>query len=261
LTLDGLLGGGRALSPREPNGPVALYHDLAWFDVGRCRAAVALRGRGHLWPTRCCPQRRAARHAALHRRALSQPSMRVHSAVDALGVHATFHAVPDEVRSRSRSPDTVHSTYDPEWANASSPCSLNRPGAQAASRPFSGRFPVHFFWACDPRHTRYSGGLQSAAGRRGLIAQSEDAGGIVGFWPGSGAFPGRRSTRTHIPNRTESRSSGSRRPAAGTPGSASSPFFAGRAQLRRRVQPNAGFARRMARHFAAGTRACVGPLT
>ena len=117
------------------------------------------------------------------------------AALAALGIRAKFHAVPDEVPDPIPfAEDTVHSTYEPEWANrffsvlAQADLVLKEHRAR-----FLGRMsPVHFFWGSfDLANTRYSGRPAEPPPGAGLIARkSEDAEQIcAGFWPGSAAFP------------------------------------------------------------------------
>jgi hypothetical protein len=115
--------------------------------------------------------------------------------LEALRISAKFRPVPDEVSDPIPfADDTVHSAYDPEWANrffhvlGQSDLVLK----DHRSR-FRGRSsPVHFFWGSfDLAYTRYSGRPADAPPGAGLIARrSEDADQVcVGFWPGSAVFP------------------------------------------------------------------------
>jgi hypothetical protein len=117
------------------------------------------------------------------------------SVLEALGIRATFHPVPDEVSDPIPfAEDTVHAAYDPKSANrffhalAQADLALKEHRAR-----FRGRTsPVHFFWGSfDLALTRYSGRPAEAPPGAGLIARkSEDAEQIcAGFWPGSAAFP------------------------------------------------------------------------
>jgi hypothetical protein len=117
------------------------------------------------------------------------------AALEGLGIHAKIRPVPDEVLDPIPfAEDTVHSAYDPEWANR-----FFRVLARAdlmlkehRSR-FRGRTsPVHFFWGSfDLANTRYSGGAAKPPPGADLIARkSEDAEQIcAGFWPGGATFP------------------------------------------------------------------------
>jgi hypothetical protein len=112
-----------------------------------------------------------------------------------LGIEADFRPVPDEVSDPIPfAEDTVHRTYEPEWANR-----FWRVLAQVdlvlkdhRSR-FRGRTsPVHFFWGTfDLALTRFSGRAVQPPPGAGLIRRlSADAEQIcTGFWPGSEQFP------------------------------------------------------------------------
>ena len=117
------------------------------------------------------------------------------SNLGALGIQADFRPVPDEVSDPIPfAEDTVHSTYDPEWANR-----FWRVLSQAdlvlkehRSR-FRGRTsPVHFFWGTfDLANSRYSGRPATPPPGVGRI---ERLGGdaevaCAGFWPGHARYP------------------------------------------------------------------------
>ena len=117
------------------------------------------------------------------------------TALKGLGIHVKFRPVPDEVSDPIPfAEDTVHSAYDPEWANrffqvlAQADLVLKEHRAR-----FRGRTsPVHFFWGSfDLATTRYSGRPAEPPPGAGVIARrSEDAEQIcAGFWPGSATFP------------------------------------------------------------------------
>ena len=140
------------------------------------------------------------------------------AALDGLGIQAKFHPVPDEVSDPIPfAEDTVHSAYDPEWANRFFQVLARADLVLKEHRSrFRGRTsPVHFFWGSfDLANTRYSGRtaepppapIPSLASPRTPSRSAQDSGRAA-----------RRSlsppsTRTPIPSRLESRSSGSSRP-------------------------------------------------
>jgi len=117
------------------------------------------------------------------------------SNLSALGIKADFRPVPSEVDDPIPfAEDTVHSTYEPEWANrfwrVTSQVDLL---LKAHRSRYRGRTsPVHFFWGSfDLANTRYSGRPAEPPPGAGLIARlSEDAEQIcAGFWPGNPRFP------------------------------------------------------------------------
>jgi hypothetical protein len=117
------------------------------------------------------------------------------SNLGALGVKPAFRPIPDEVDDPIPfAEDTVHSAYEPEWANrfwrVLSQVDLVLKGHRSR---FRGRAtPVQFFWGSfDLAHTRYSGRPAEPPPDAGLIARlSEDAEQICGgFWPGHRRFP------------------------------------------------------------------------
>src|SRR6266581_5580758 len=87
------------------------------------------------------------------------------AALDGLGIHAKIRPVPDEVSDPIPfAEDTVHSAYDPEWANRFFHVLARADLVLKEHRSrFRGRTsPVHFFWGSfDLANTRYSGALQS----------------------------------------------------------------------------------------------------
>ena len=117
------------------------------------------------------------------------------SNLGALGIQADFRPIPDEVSDPIPfAEDTVHSTYDPEWANR-----FWRVLSQAdlvlkehRSR-FRGRTsPVHFFWGTfDLANSRYSGRPATPPPGVGRIERlSGDAEvSCAGFWPGHARYP------------------------------------------------------------------------
>jgi hypothetical protein len=115
--------------------------------------------------------------------------------LEAMGMQVKFRPVPDEVSDPIPfAEDTVHATYDPEWANRFFHVLVQADLVLKEHRArFRGRTsPVHFFWGSfDLALTRYSGRPAEAPPGAGLIARrSEDAEQIcAGFWPGNAAFP------------------------------------------------------------------------
>ena len=115
--------------------------------------------------------------------------------LDALGIHANFRPVPDEVPDPIPfAEDTVHSTYEPEWANRFFQVLSQADLILKQHRShFRGRTsPVHFFWGTfDLANTRYSGRSVTPPPGAGYI---ERLGGdaevaCAGFWPGSARYP------------------------------------------------------------------------
>jgi len=115
--------------------------------------------------------------------------------LDGLGIQAKLRPVPDEVSDPIPfAEDTVHSAYDPEWANRFFQVLARADLVLKEHRSrFRGRTsPVHFFWGSfDLANTRYSGRTAEPPPGADFIARkSEDAEQIcVGFWPGSATFP------------------------------------------------------------------------
>ena len=117
------------------------------------------------------------------------------SNLSALGIHADFRPVPDEVSDPIPfAEDTVHSAYEPEWANRFWRVLLQADLVLKEHRSrFRGRTsPVHFFWGTfDLANTRYSGRAVTPPPGVGRI---ERLGGdaevaCAGFWPGSDRYP------------------------------------------------------------------------
>jgi hypothetical protein len=113
----------------------------------------------------------------------------------ALGVRPEFRPVPDEiVDAIPFAQDTIHASYDPEWAHrfwrVLSQVDLVLKEHRARYR---GRTtPVQFFWGSfDLALTRFSGRpAEPPPGAGLLMRRSEDAEQIcAGFWPGSPSFP------------------------------------------------------------------------
>jgi hypothetical protein len=117
------------------------------------------------------------------------------SNLDELGIRAKFRPVPDEVSDPIPfADDTVHSAYEPEWANRFLQVLLQADLVLNEHRSrFQGRTsPVHFFWGTfDLANTRYSGRSVTPPSGVGYI---ERLGGdaevaCAGFWPGSERYP------------------------------------------------------------------------
>jgi hypothetical protein len=135
------------------------------------------------------------RHVALVARPVAAFYKEFMSALDGLGIHAKLRPVPDEVSDPIPfAEDTVHSAYDPGWANRFFQVLARADLVLKEHRSrFRGRTsPVHFFWGSfDLANTRYSGRTAEPPSGADLIARkSEDAEQIcAGFWPGSATFP------------------------------------------------------------------------
>ena len=112
-----------------------------------------------------------------------------------LDIHANFRPIPDEVSDPIPfADDTVHSTYQPEWANRFWRVLSQVDLVLKEHRShFSGRSsPVHFFWGTfDLAYTRYSGRPSvpppSAGFLERIAGDAEQA--CAGFWPGHARFP------------------------------------------------------------------------
>lgn len=135
------------------------------------------------------------RHVALTARPVADFYADFMSNLNALGIHPKFRPVPDEVSDPIPfAEDTVHSAYEPEWANR-----FWRVLSQAdlvlkehRSR-FRGRTsPVHFFWGTfDLANTRYSGRavtLPPGVGRIERLGGDAEVA-CAGFWPGNPRYP------------------------------------------------------------------------
>ncbi len=113
----------------------------------------------------------------------------------AMGVDPRFRPVPDEVSDPIPfAEDTVHSKYEPEWANRFFRVLSNVDLVLKGHRSrFRGRTsPVHFFWGTfDLANTRFSGRPATPPPNAGIIQRlSADAEQIcAGFWPGSREYP------------------------------------------------------------------------
>jgi hypothetical protein len=117
------------------------------------------------------------------------------SNLSALGIQANFKPAPDEVGDPIPfAEDTVHSAYEPEWANRCWRVLLQADMVLKDHRTrFRGRSsPVHFFWGTfDLAHSRFSGRPAEPRPGAGRIERlSGDAEQVcAGFWPGSATFP------------------------------------------------------------------------
>ena len=117
------------------------------------------------------------------------------STLSAIGIAPSFQPVPSEVSDPIPfAEDTVHSAYEPDWANRFFKV-LSR--ADLVLKDHRSRFrgrtsPVHFFWGTfDLAITRFSGRPAEPPPNAGIIHRlSADAEQIcAGFWPGSEKFP------------------------------------------------------------------------
>jgi hypothetical protein len=113
----------------------------------------------------------------------------------ALGIETRFKPIPDEVADPIPfADDTVHSAYEPEWANrfwrVLSQVDLVLKDHRSRYRGRTS--PVHFFWGSfDLANARFSGRAAEAPAGSGLIERlGGDAEQIcAGFWPGHDRFP------------------------------------------------------------------------
>jgi hypothetical protein len=135
------------------------------------------------------------RRVALTARPVADSYADFMSNLNALGIHADFRPIPDEVRDPIPfAEDTVHKAYEPEWANR-----FWRVLSQVdivlkdhRSRYRGRTSPVHFFWGSfDLANTRFSGRAAKPPPGAGLIERkSADAEEVcAGFWPGDSRFP------------------------------------------------------------------------
>jgi hypothetical protein len=117
------------------------------------------------------------------------------SNLKALGIEARFKPSPDEVADPIPfAEDTIHSAYEPEWANrfwrVLSQVDLVLKDHRARYRGRTS--PVHFFWGSfDLANTRFSGRPVDPPPGSGLLERlGGDAEQIcAGFWPGHEHFP------------------------------------------------------------------------
>jgi hypothetical protein len=135
------------------------------------------------------------RRVALTARPVAEFYADIMSNLSALGIEAQFRPIPDEVTDPIPfAEDTVHHSYEPEWANRfwRVLTQVDLVLKDHRSR-FRGRTsPVHFFWGTfDLALTRFSGRVAQPPPGAGIIRRlSADAEQIcAGFWPGSPQFP------------------------------------------------------------------------
>ena len=117
------------------------------------------------------------------------------SNLKALGIETRFKPRPDEVADPIPfAEDTIHSAYEPEWANRfwRVLSQVDLVLKEHRSRYRGRTTPVHFFWGSfDLANTRYSGrAVDPPPGARLLERVGGDAEQIcAGFWPGHERFP------------------------------------------------------------------------
>ncbi len=117
------------------------------------------------------------------------------SNLGALGIRAGIRPIPDEVSDPIPfAEDSVHATYEPEWANrfwrVLSQVDLVLKDHRSRYRGRTS--PVHFFWGTfDLANTRFSGRPAQPPPGAGLIARRSADAELVcgGFWPGDPRFP------------------------------------------------------------------------
>jgi hypothetical protein len=135
------------------------------------------------------------RRVALTSRPVADFHAELMSNLTALGIVANYRPIPDEVSDPIPfAEDTVHSTYEPEWANrfwrVLSQVDLVLKAHRAR---FRGRTsPVQFFWGTfDLALVRFSGRAVEPPPGAGLLERvGGDAEQIcAGFWPGHARFP------------------------------------------------------------------------
>ncbi|HEV3102509.1 MAG TPA: DUF5996 family protein [Candidatus Dormibacteraeota bacterium] len=135
------------------------------------------------------------RRVALTSRPVADFHAEFMSNLAALGIVATFRPIPDEVSDPIPfAEDTVHSTYEPEWANrfwrVLSRVDLVLKEHRARYRGRTS--PVEFFWGSfDLAIVRFSGRAIDPPPGAGLLERvGGDAEQIcAGFWPGHARFP------------------------------------------------------------------------
>jgi uncharacterized protein DUF5996 len=117
------------------------------------------------------------------------------SNLSALGIEARFKPSPDEVANPIPfAEDSVHSAYEPEWANRfwRVLSQVDLVLKEHRSRYRGRTTPVHFFWGSfDLANSRFSGRPAVVPpGARRLERLGGDAEQIcAGFWPGHERFP------------------------------------------------------------------------
>jgi hypothetical protein len=135
------------------------------------------------------------RRVALRARPVAEFYADFMSNLSALGVKASFNPIPDEVADPIPfAEDTVHSAYEPGWANRfwRVLSQVDLVLKEHRSR-FRGRTsPVHFFWGSfDLANARFSGRpAEPPPGSNRMERLGGDAEQIcAGFWPGHERFP------------------------------------------------------------------------
>ena len=117
------------------------------------------------------------------------------SNLGALGIEASFRPIPSEVSDPIPfAEDTVHATYEPEWANRfwRVLSQVDLVVKEHRSRYRGRHSPVHFFWGSfDLAYSRYSGRPATPPPGSGIIERlGGDAEQVCcGFWPGHSRFP------------------------------------------------------------------------
>jgi hypothetical protein len=117
------------------------------------------------------------------------------SNLGALGVAARFRSIPSEVSDPIPfAEDTVHATYEPEWANRfwRVLSQVDLVIKEHRSRYRGRTSPVHFFWGTfDLAYSRFNGRPATPPPGAGLLERlGGDAEQICcGFWPGHSHFP------------------------------------------------------------------------
>jgi hypothetical protein len=141
------------------------------------------------------PVRGETRRVALTARPVADFYAELMSTLGELGIHPEFNPSPSEVSDPIPfAEDTVHATYEPDWANrfwrVLSQVDILLKDHRAR---FRGRTtPAHFFWGSfDLALTRFSGRPAEPPPGAGFLARmSADAEQIcAGFWPGHGRYP------------------------------------------------------------------------
>jgi hypothetical protein len=135
----------------------------------------------------------AVRAIALEPRTVADFYRLLMTSLRELGIEVRIWTMPVEIPDPIRfTEDTVHRSYEPEWANAFHRALLAmQPVLQGFRCDFVGKCsPVHFFWGSfDLAVTRFSG--RRAPERPGADAMTREAYSheVIshGFWPGSGA--------------------------------------------------------------------------
>jgi hypothetical protein len=117
------------------------------------------------------------------------------SNLGALGIAARFRPIPSEVSDPIPfAEDTVHATYEPEWANRfwRVLSQVDLVIKEHRSRYRGRTSPVHFFWGTfDLANSRFNGRPATPPPGAGIIERlGGDAEQVCcGFWPGHSRFP------------------------------------------------------------------------